>query len=98
MKCSLLAIVRRHTEWGPDAAGATSANLLQGDSGGARRRPLLRFLGSSWKRLLPIPVLTPGPGTDGNHSCGLYGVFGRRSTSFLRLRRRPPRIADFADA
>src|SRR5436305_15336145 len=28
MKCPLVAIVRRHTEWGPDAAGATSANLL----------------------------------------------------------------------
>src|SRR5439155_7502831 len=28
MKWPLLAIVRRHTEWGPDAAGATSANLL----------------------------------------------------------------------
>jgi len=28
MKCPQLAIVRRHTEWGPDAAGATSENLL----------------------------------------------------------------------
>src|SRR2546421_485809 len=28
MKCPLVAIVRRHTEWGPDAAGATSADLL----------------------------------------------------------------------
>src|SRR5207247_245480 len=28
MKWPLLAIVRRHTEWGPDAAGATSVNLL----------------------------------------------------------------------
>jgi hypothetical protein len=28
MKCPLLAIVRRHTESGPDAAGATSENLL----------------------------------------------------------------------
>jgi hypothetical protein len=28
MKCPLLAIVRRHTEWGPDAAGATSVDLL----------------------------------------------------------------------
>jgi hypothetical protein len=29
MKRPPLAIVRRHTEWGPDAAGATSVNLLQ---------------------------------------------------------------------
>ena len=50
-----------------------------GDPGGARRRPLLRFRGkavsllgpSSGKSLVPMPVLTPGPGTDGNHSCGL---------------------------
>jgi len=28
MKWPLLAIVRRHTERGPDAAGATSENLL----------------------------------------------------------------------
>ena len=23
---------------------------------------------------MPIPVLTPGPGTDGNHSCGLRSI------------------------
>ena len=28
MKYLVLAIVRRHTEWGPDAAGATSVSLL----------------------------------------------------------------------
>src|SRR5438132_9267236 len=45
MKCPLLAIVGVHTEWGPDAAGATSDDSPQGDPGGARRRPRLRFRG-----------------------------------------------------
>jgi hypothetical protein len=48
-----------------------------GDPGGARRRPLLRFSGvgrcSSGEALMPMPLLTPGPGTDGNRSCG-FGV------------------------
>jgi len=43
MKYPLPAIVGRHTEWGPDAAGATSDTSPQGDPGGARRRPRLRF-------------------------------------------------------
>src|SRR5207245_5726818 len=78
---------------GPDAAGATSESLLQGDPGGARRRPLLRFLDSSWTGRLPMPVVTPGPGTDGNHSCGLRSDGGggrglRRHLLGVRPRRR----------
>src|SRR5438128_9132796 len=56
---------------GPDAAGATSETLLQRRPRRGQAAAPLAFSGSSWKRRLPIPVLTPGPGTDGNHSCGL---------------------------
>src|SRR2546421_4317508 len=59
---------------GPDAAGATSEPSPQGDPGGARRRPRLRYLEalhqSRVTRLVPMFLPTPGPGTDGNHSCG----------------------------
>src|SRR5204862_8071073 len=70
MKYPLPAIVKVQTEWGPDAAGATSDDSPQGDAGGARRRPRLRFVGSS--AAVPVPMLsrTPWPGTDGNQSCG----------------------------
>src|SRR5438874_115840 len=34
-----------HTEWGPDAAGATFGTSPHGDPGGARRRPRLRYSG-----------------------------------------------------
>src|SRR5438132_10750278 len=40
----LRAILHVHTEWGPDAAGATSDSSPQGDPGGARRRPRLCVL------------------------------------------------------
>jgi hypothetical protein len=136
MKCPLLAIVRRHTERGPDAAGATSENLLprrprRGQAaaplafsglrvescafGSGEVRPLrgmerMRaelacFIGVGGCSLLcgsarlrvadshafalkaggrfADSCLTPGPGTDGNHSCGLGAL--RRPT-----RTRPP--------
>jgi hypothetical protein len=81
MKCPLLAIFGGHTEWGPDAAGATSDGSPQGDPGGARRRPRLRLTAENprdFGRLFLLKELpcradlqvTPWPGTDGNHSCG----------------------------
>src|SRR5919201_2227950 len=45
----LRAILDVHTEWGPDAAGATSDSSPQGDPGGARRRPRLCYLGQAFR-------------------------------------------------
>src|SRR5947199_8355338 len=84
MKCLLQAIVGRHTEWGPDAAGATSEDLLretQAGPGGGPACVLRGILRLRWAIVvpcrhsrsdtwMPIQFLTPWPGTDGNHSCG----------------------------
>src|SRR5256885_5250836 len=70
MKCPLLAIVGRHTEWGPDAAGATSDNLLRETQAGPGGGPACVFRGSSAAVAVPMLSLTPWPGTDGNQSCG----------------------------
>src|SRR5438132_12532520 len=83
MKRYPTAILRVHTESGPDAAGATSEASPQGDPGGARRRPRLCYPGI--KRCASGADSSPDsrPGTDGNHSCG-FGDTGRPA------RTRPP--------
>src|SRR2546423_1756084 len=60
MKCPLLAIVGRHTEWGPDAAGATSDDLLRETPAGAGGGPPFGFRGSKGGgvggRVCPSPL------------------------------------------
>ena len=79
MKWPPVSIVRGHTEWGPDAAGATSDNLLpRRPRRGQAAAPLALVLGLEGvkPRAAADSVPTPGPGTDGNHSCGLRSVWG----------------------
>src|SRR5215212_6672250 len=59
MKRPRLAIVRRHTEWAPMRRGQPRRISFQGDSGGARRRPLLRFPGLN--RIGAMSVLEAQP-------------------------------------
>src|SRR3954453_5757503 len=55
---------------GPDAAGATSANLLQRRLRRGQAAAPLALSGLKNGVATADCCLTPGPGTDGNHSCG----------------------------
>jgi len=48
MKCPLPAIVGVHTEWGPDAAGATSEVLLRETQAGPGGGPACVIWGFKW--------------------------------------------------
>src|SRR3954467_2523302 len=81
MKRPLLAIVRRHTEWAPMRRGQPRRISFNGDSGGARRRPLLRFPGLH--RIGGVSVLEAQPPRfDADEVARIAAeVFGIRGTA-----------------
>src|SRR5438552_19195443 len=73
MKCPLLAIVRRHTEWGPDAAGATSVSLLPRRPRRGQAAAPLAFSGSVRSAVETGASRSASREGRGNRPCDAFG-------------------------
>jgi hypothetical protein len=86
----LAAILGVHTDGGPDAAGATSEDLLRETQAGPGGGPACVFGGKAPARPCRCREGLLGQGTDGNHSCGFgdCGAAGEDTAALLRSERR----------